>query len=125
MGIIWELAVSLKNPIVWMTGLGVGVLLLSQETKWRWRIVGVLILWDLVILASKFEIETKHGLYRYQEAWTSSNAPQVSPLINPGSMQPEQVHLAGVQLAGAILVTAIFVAVWGLLRARSTPQPGE
>lgn len=117
MALLGEIVGSIANPAVWLAGLGLAVILSTQEWRWRWRIVGAMIFADFVILASKFEIEAKHGLYEYQTKLASSEISHNSVVTNPGSIVPEQAHLAGVQLAGAILVTLAALAVVRLYRA--------
>lgn len=82
------------NPAVILGGLIVGGVLWLQPPKWAWRIFAGLILWDCIILASRWApiIRSPNGY----------PAPE-----DLGMLEPADVNRAGIQLAAAILI-AIF-----------------
>lgn len=120
MGVFWEI---IGHPGAWFGGVGLAVILLTQDWAWRWRLIGVVIMLNLVILLSRFEIEAKHGVYDYEMIWVHRGEYVSRPkLINPGLIGPETAHLAAVQLVAAILIALICL---GLVRLYRGPQGNE
>lgn len=113
MGILWEIARSLTNPVVWMSGLGLGLLLHLQSTRMVYIALAGLVIWSAILLVSRFEVDVNHGKYAYQydrKVWLDAHMNGVDPAVaNPMTIAPEAAHLAGVQLGGAAIAGTVTV----------------
>lgn len=107
MGILGAIAASLANPAVILGGLVLAGILWLQPPKWAWRILGAFVLWDCVILASRWSpiVRSPHGY----------PAPE-----DMGMLEQVDVDRAGVHLAAAILIAAAVLAARALT-TRTSP----
>lgn len=109
MGLPGEIAASLMEPLVLLTGLIVGILLLSQSTDTAVRVFIALAVWDLLVLSGKYQLE--------------ATAHKLGPM-DPASLPPGQVSWAASHLTAALIAALTVYAVGGLVRLLKTQPHG-
>lgn len=115
LGILKEILFGMLDPWSIMVGIGVGLLWLSQKTSMVAAIVITLILLDLTVFFAQFQVLAAHGMYAYQAQLASAAEMHATPILRPDTIRPEELHQAGIGLAGCILWCLV---VYGIGRAR-------
>lgn len=122
MGILKDILFGLVDPYVAMVGIGMGIFWLTQPRSTAAAIGVSLLLINLLIFYSKFQVETAHGAYNYQLGWVSgADIGHPTPLLRPDTIPGEQYHLVFVQLS-ACLIWAAFVYFGVTIFRRRAPS---
>jgi len=104
LGLIKDILLHLFNPEAMLAGIFVSALLLTQRLSTVLMVAILVAVMSWVMLISKFEAEAQHGVYAYQDGWMrGDDLVKQPPIISPETLQTDQAHLAGVQIAGAFI----------------------
>lgn len=123
MEIAKEIVTAAVGPTAILGGAIVGVLLLTQRMSMVLTVLALFIAWCWIILVSKFQVETEHGVYSYQaDAVRGGDITGHYPILSPETMPADQVHLAGINFAAAIVwIIIIRFGIGALISLRKQP----